>query len=291
VKKIGMVGIGMMGHGIATNVQKHGYELAVLEHAGNQPLEALKAAGARTFTSAEMLAAHSDVIILVLTGSPQVEAVLTGENGVLQGLRAGAVVIDCSTAIPSSTLRMADAAKAAGGSFLDAPMTRTPKEAAEGRLNLLVGGDAAVLDACMPLLRCFAENITHAGAVGAGHSMKLLHNFVSMGMVALLSEAAACARHSEIAFDVFVDVLAKGGAGGTALERIKPYLLAGDPSGLRFTVANACKDLGYYNEMAGDVQADQSIAAAVLATLEAAASRAGDKALMPELASILARER
>jgi 3-hydroxyisobutyrate dehydrogenase-like beta-hydroxyacid dehydrogenase len=291
VKKIGMVGIGMMGHGIASNVQKHGYELAVLEHAGNQPLEALKAAGARSFTSAEMLATHSDVIILVLTGSPQVEAVLTGENGVLQGLRAGAVVIDCSTAIPSSTLRMADAVKAAGGSFLDAPMTRTPKEAAEGRLNLLVGGDAAVLDACMPLLRCFAENITHAGAVGAGHSMKLLHNYVSMGMVALLSEAAACARHSEIAFDVFVDVLAKGGAGGTALERIRPYLLAGDPSGLRFTVANACKDLGYYNEMAGDVQADRSIAAAVLATLKAAAGSAGDKALMPELASILARGR
>ena len=288
MKKIGMVGIGMMGHGIATNVQKHGYELAVLEHPGNQPLDELKSGGAQAFTSAAALAARSDLVILVLTGSPQVEAVLTGPDGVLQGLRPGTVVIDCSTAIPSSTLRMADAVKAAGGRFLDAPMTRTPKEAAEGRLNLLVGGDAAVLEECTPLLKCFAENITHAGAVGAGHSMKLLHNYVSMGTVALISEAAACARHSGVNWDVFVDVLAKGGGGGTALERIKPYLLSGDPSGLRFTIANGRKDLGYYNEMAGDLEAEGTIAAAILSTLDGAATRAGDKALMPELASILA---
>ena len=286
-----MVGIGMMGHGIASNLQKHGHELAVLEHPGNQPLDTLKAGGAQTFTSADALAARSDVIILVLTGSPQVEAVLTGANGVLQGLRPGTVVIDCTTAIPSSTQRMAEAVIAAGGRFLDAPMTRTPKEAAAGRLNLLVGGDAAVLDECLPLLRCFAENITHAGAVGAGHSMKLLHNYVSMGMVALLSEAAACAQRGGVAHGVFVEVLAKGGAGGTALERIRPYLLAGDPSGLRFTVANACKDLGYYNEMAGDLQAERSIASAMLATLQDAAGRAGDKALMPELATIFAGRR
>ena len=167
--------------------------------------------------------------------------------------------------------------------------TRTPREAAEGRLNLLVGGDVELLEQCRPLLRCFAENITHAGSVGAGHSMKLLHNYVSMGMVALLSEAAACAQHSGIGFDVFVDVLAKGGAGGTALERIKPYLLAQDPSGLRFTVANACKDLGYYNSMAADAGAAKSIAAAVLSTLEHAAGISGDSALMPELASILVK--
>ena len=286
-----MVGIGMMGHGIASNLQKHGHELAVLEHPGNQPLDTLKAGGAQTFTSANALAARSDVIILVLTGSPQVEAVLTGANGVLQGLRPGTVVIDCTTAIPSSTQRMAEAVIAAGGRFLDAPMTRTPKEAAAGRLNLLVGGDAAVLDECLPLLHCFAENITHAGAVGAGHSMKLLHNYVSMGMVALLSEAAACAQRGGVAHEVFVEVLAKGGAGGTALERIRPYLLAGDPSGLRFTVANACKDLGYYNEMAGDLQAERSIASAMLATLQDAAGQAGDKALMPELATIFAGRR
>jgi 3-hydroxyisobutyrate dehydrogenase-like beta-hydroxyacid dehydrogenase len=287
-KTVGMVGIGMMGHGIASNLAKHGHPLVLFEHPGNQPLDALKATGAATVASASDLAARSDVVILVLTGSPQVEAVLTGAGGVLQGLRPGSVVIDCSTALPGSTVKMAQAVEAAGGRFLDAPMTRTPKEAAEGRLNLLVGGDAALLEACRPLLACFAENITHVGATGAGHSMKLLHNYVSLGMVALLAEAAACAQHGGVAMEAFVEVLAKGGGGGVALERIKPYLLARDTSGLRFSIANAVKDLGYYNAMAENAGARQDIAAAVLGTVEAALARSDGSALLPELATLLA---
>jgi len=288
MKMIGMVGIGMMGHGIATNLLKHGHALALLEHSGNQPLDALKAAGAVSFTSAAELAARSEVVILVLTGSPQVEAVLTGPHGVLAVLKPGSVVIDCSTAIPASTIRMAQAVKAAGSGMLDAPMTRTPKEAAEGRLNLLVGGDADLFAALRPVLACFAENITHVGAVGAGHSMKLLHNYVSLGSVALLAEAAACAQRNGVAPEIFVDVLAKGGGGGTALERLKPYLLSGDSTGLRFSISNACKDLTYYNTMAGDAGAELAIAASVLSTLEGALARAAPGALLPELASLLA---
>ncbi|CAN7668190.1 NAD(P)-dependent oxidoreductase [Variovorax paradoxus] len=283
-----MIGIGMMGHGIASNIVDHGYPLAVLEHPGNQPLDALKAAGARSFARAADLAAQSDIVILVLTGSPQVEAVLTGEGGVLQGLRPGSIVIDCSTAIPASTLRMAQAVEAAGSRFLDTPMTRTPKEAAEGRLNLLVGGDAALLEECRPLLSCFAENILHAGPVGAGHGMKLLHNFVSLGTVALIAEAAACAGQHGVAPEMFVEILAKGGGGGVALERLRPYLTAKDTSSLRFSIANASKDLGYYNTMAGDAGAHRDIAAAVLQTLQHAQGLAPE-ALVPELADLLAR--
>ena len=196
--KIGMVGIGLMGHGIASNLVRHGHALLLLEHTGNQPLDALKAAGAQTTPSASDLAARVDLVMLVVTGSPQVEAVLTGAGGVLEGLRPGSTVIDCSTAIPSSTRRMAQAVQQAGSRFLDAPMTRTPKEAAEGRLNLLVGGDAALLDEVRPVLKCFAENITHVGPVGAGHGMKLLHNYVSLGMVTLLADLTR--RGYEVAY-------------------------------------------------------------------------------------------
>ncbi len=286
--KIGMAGIGLMGHGIAGNLVRHGHDLLLLEHPGNQPLDALKAAGAQTAGSAKEMAAQVDLLILVVTGSPQVEAVLTGPGGVLEGLRPGSTVIDCSTAIPSSTRRMAQAVQDAGSRFLDAPMTRTPKEAAEGRLNLLVGGDAALLEAFRPVLRCFAENITHVGPVGAGHGMKLLHNYVSLGMVTLLAEASACAQAGGVAPEAFVEVLATGGGGGVALERIKPFLLAGDTGGLRFSVANACKDLGYYTTMAADADARREIADAVLATLESAHTQAPD-ALVPELARLLAR--
>ena len=286
-RKIGMVGIGLMGHGIASNLIKHGHELVLFEHPGNQPLDDLKSRGAVGLASLKDLAARSDVVMLVLTGSTQVEAVLTGVGGVLEGLRTGSVVIDCSTAIPSSSARMARAVQMAGSHFLDSPMTRTPKEAAEGRLNLLVGGDPALLEQYRPLLQCFAENITHVGPVGTGHGMKLLHNYVSLGMVALLSEAAACAQRSGVSPEAFVDVLAKGGGGGIALERLKPYLLAHDTSGLRFSIANARKDLDYYNSMASDAAAPQRIAAAVLSTLEDALAKSGAEALVPELVSIL----
>ena len=288
-KNIGMVGIGMMGHGIASNLVKHGHTLAVLDHPGNQPLDALKAAGVATHVRASDLAAASEVVILCVTGSPQVEAVLLGEGGVLQGLRPGTVVIDCSTAIPTSTERIAQAVHAAGGRFMDAPMTRTPKEAAEGRLNLLVGGDKALFDECRPLLACFAENISHAGPVGAGHRMKLLHNYVSLGFVALLSEAAACAQRSGIAPEAFLDILAKGGGGGVALERVKPCLLSGDKSSLRFAMSNAQKDLGYYTTMAGDAGAVGVIADAVLRTYAQGVAEGGEQAGVLDLVGLLAR--
>ena len=287
IKNIGMVGIGLMGHGIARNVIKGGYPLRVLEHAGNQPLDELIDAGATTSATPADLAARSDVIILCVTGTPQVEAVLLGEGGVLSALNSGTIIIDCSTALPSSTTQIALRVHQAGGRFLDAPMTRTPKEAAEGRLNLLVGGDATLFTECQPLLACFAENITLAGPVGAGHTMKLLHNYVSLGFIALLSEAAACATRSGIAADTFVDVLAKGGGGGAALERLRPYLTSGDPSALRFTMTNAQKDIGYYNTMVQDVNAVNDIADAVLRTFDSGVRLGGPQAFVPELASLL----
>ncbi len=290
---IAMVGIGLMGHGIARNLARHGYPLTVLEHAGNQPLDELKAAGVATASDAATLAATAQVVVLCVTGTPQVEAVLFGEGdapGVLRSLRPGTVVIDCSTAIPSSTERVAQAVAAAGGRFLDAPMTRTPKEAAEGRLNLLVGGDADLFAECRPLLACFAENIVHAGPVGAGHRMKLLHNYVSLGFVALLAEAAACAARGGVAPEVLVQVLAQGGGGGMALERLKPFLLDGDPSGLRFFMANAQKDLGYYTAMAADSGAARTIAEGVYDTFAQAVSQGDGQALVPELVAQLTRQ-
>ncbi|OZI46681.1 NAD(P)-dependent oxidoreductase [Bordetella genomosp. 5] len=284
---VGMAGIGLMGHGIASNLVKHGHKLTVLEHPGNQPIADLLAGGATTCTDGATLAARSDVIILCVTGSPQVEAVLLGPGGVLEGLRPGTVVIDCSTAIPSSTLKVADAVQARGGRFLDAPMTRTPKEAAEGRLNLLVGADAALFEECKPLLSAFAENITHAGPVGAGHRMKLLHNYVSLGLIALISEAAACAGRADIDPAVFAEVLTKGGGGGVALERIKPYLLSQDTSSLRFFMSNARKDLDYYNTMAAETGAVRDIGAAVLGTFEQAVEQGGPDRYVPELVSLL----
>ena len=287
--RIGLIGVGLMGHGIALNIARKGFALTVLEHPGNQPLDALRSLGVASLASLKELVASVDVLVLCVTGSPQVEAVLLGEEGALASLRRGTVVIDCSTALPESTERVAAIANAAGIRFIDAPMTRTPREAAEGRLNLLVGGDAAVFEECLPILRSFAENVTHTGAVGTGHRMKLLHNYVSLGAVALISEAAACAFRGQVSPEVFVDVLAKGGGGGVALERLRPYLLEGDTSGLQFFMGNALKDMGYYVSMARDTNAVQDIADAIHDTYACAVADAGDEALVPKLVTTLQR--
>ncbi len=288
MKHIGLIGVGLMGHGIASNLLKNGYSLTVLEHAGNQPLDALLATGAQAVATPAQLAQSAELIILCVTGSPQVEAVLTAPGGLLSALKAGTVIVDCSTAVPASTERMAAAVAASGGLFMDAPMTRTAKEAAEGRLNLLVGADADLLERCIPVLRCFAENITHAGPVGSGHRMKLLHNYVSLGTAALIAEAAACAQTCGASLETLLDVLSKGGGAGVALERMKPYLLAGDASGLRFTVSNAFKDISYYHQMARDAGADHSIAQGIKNTLELASQGPDAQAFVPELMRIIA---
>jgi len=287
MKRIGLIGVGLMGHGIATNIVKHGYPLTLLEHPGNQPLDALVAAGASRTPDAAALAGAVDVLILCVTGSPQVESVLF-DSGVLAALRAGTVVIDCSTAIPSSTLKIADAVQKAGARFLDAPMTRTPKEAAEGRLNLIVGGEDALFDECRPLLECFAENIVHAGPVSSGHRLKLLHNFVSLGFSAVLAEAAACARRADVDPAVLVSVLGKGGGDGVVFGRLRPFIEAADSSGFRFSMSNALKDMSYYVAMTGEVGAANDAASAVKHVYEQAVADGGPNAPVPELIALLA---
>lgn len=287
LKQIGLIGVGLMGHGIAASIVRHGYPLVFLDHPGNQPVADLLDGGARPMASAAALAAASDAVILCVTGTPEVEDVLLRRDGVLAGLRRGAIVIDCSTAIPSSTLRMAAAVGHAGGRFLDAPMTRTPREAAEGRLNLIVGGDRALLDECRPLLASFAENIVHAGPPGAGHRLKLLHNFVSLGFAAVLAEAAACAQRANVDSKVFLEVLAKGGGDSVVLERMRPFIEARDDSGLRFTIANALKDLGYYSSMAAELGAATITAEAIRHTY-ARAAEGHAQSSVPELVALLA---
>ena len=284
---LGLIGVGLMGLGIATNLVRKGHSLTVMAHAGNQPLDELTTHGVKVVDTAAQVARHSDILLICVTGSAQVEAVLTGEQGALAGLRPGAIVIDCSTSLPQTSTSMAAATQAIGGQFIDAAMTRTPVEAMQGRLNLLVGGPIETLEAVRPVLACFAENITHTGPVGSGHQMKLLHNFVSLGTVTLIAEAAACARAAGLDSGVFTDILSRGGAGGTALERIKPYLLHDDPTGLRFSLANALKDISYYTDMVTQMGGASAVAQGVRSNLQIACERGDPQGLVPELVARL----
>ena len=286
-KTIGMVGIGLMGLGIATNIRQKGWALNFLAHEGNQPTGELEKSGAKSFKSAAELAQNSDVIIICVTGSPQVEAVITAKGGILEGLRPGTIVIDCSTAIPEKTIMLAKKVAEAGGQFLDSPMTRTPKEAREGRLNLIIGGDRQVYENCLPVLESFAENITYAGGTGAGHAMKLLHNFVSLGFSTLLAEAVAASEKAGVDVNILHDVLAKGGGGGVILERMAPYMLKKDNAAFVFSLANTHKDIGYYLDMCADLGASVEVATGVKSVLQKQIDEGRGEHYIPELIDLV----
>lgn len=281
--RVGIIGVGLMGHGIALNVLKGGFPLIMLDHSGNQPIDDLIEMGAKTIDSPSGVANETDLIILCLTGSPQVEAVLTGKLGVISSLKPGAIVVDCSTALPDSTERMAELVIAAGGRFLDAPMTRLAMQAHEGTLNILVGGEVDVLEAALPVLETFTENIDHVGAVGVGHRMKLLHNYVSIGHLTVLAEAAANAAQMGVKPQIFLDVLTKGSGQGITLERLRNCILKGDTNDVPFTIRNAIKDMNYYRDMVENDKGSKIVADSISDAMTSTLGSGDEDAYLPEL--------
>ena len=246
--RICMIGVGLMGHGIAKNILRAGpYHLSFLDHAGNQPIDDLLAAGAVQAETLSLICPDADIILICVTGAPEVETVLFSDQGVFANAGKGQIVLDCSTSIPEKSRAFAKRLTKKQIRYIDAAMTRTPKEAEQGKLNLILGGHEGDIKEVMDLLGCFADKITLAGPVGSGHGLKLIHNYVSLGFAAILSEAAAAARSEAINTDILIDVLEAGGGKSVVLERFRPYLQDGDTSGLRFSLANAAKDIGYFN--------------------------------------------
>lgn len=289
-QQIGIIGVGLMGLGIATNVQRAGWSLHFLDHPGNQPTTALAKAGATSHAAAKALTEACDTIIICVTGAPQVEDVMYREDGILAGMGPGKMVIDCSTSLPKTTVHIAQEVQAAGGKYIDAPMTRTPKEAAEGRLNLIIGGAEEDVNTARPLLESFAENIAYAGGVGAGHAMKLLHNFVSIGFSAVLSEAASVARKSGVEGAVFHDILAKGGGAGIILDRLTPYILDDECGSFQFSLSNSDKDIGYYREMAAQAGGAHGLADAVGGLFGDMVEAGHGEKFLPELITLLQQD-
>ncbi len=286
-RKLGFIGVGMMGHGLAKNLMMQGHSMTLLSHAGNQPIEDLLQMGAHTATTAKAVAAESEVIFMCVTGSPQVEACVYGPDGLLAGLQPNGIVVDGTTADPTSTVKVAAAVHAHGGRYVDAPMTRTPQHAEDGCVNAMLGGDAATIAEIRPLVESYAENIYVGGGVGSGLRMKLLHNYVSLGTLALLAEAYTCAGKANVDRTVLTEVLATGGGDSVVLKRLMPFLTSGEPGSMLFALANAGKDLRYFTHMAEDLQVGAFVGAAVHQTFVTAANVGGGEKMIPELLNIL----
>jgi 3-hydroxyisobutyrate dehydrogenase-like beta-hydroxyacid dehydrogenase len=249
MQRIGFIGTGLMGHGMAKNLLKKGHPLAFLVHRNRSNIADLLDMGGKEVSSPKELISSSDLVILCVTGTPQVEANVYVKDGLLENCRKGQIVIDCSTAEPESTDRIRADFQAKGVRFVDAPLARTPQHAEEGKLNCMVGADEKTYDEIKPVLEKFCENIFHVGGPGTGHKIKLVYNFVAMGHAAITCEAlAACARVG-IDGEAFYKLVSAGGANSAMFQMVVPRALKGDLSGLMFTLGNAKKDIGYYQQM------------------------------------------
>lgn len=286
---IGFIGLGMMGRGMARHVLANGHTVGLLVRSkdGEVRCADLLAAGAQSLTTSAAVAAMADVLIICVTGSPEVEEVVLGEHGVLEGVKPGCVVVDCSTSQPDSTRHLAAAIAAKGALFLDAALTGTPKHAEDGQLNLLVGGDKPVLERVRPVFELFAKNIFYCGEVGAGHSTKLLHQFVVLGNAAILAEAFSCARKTGADLAVLCDVIDSGGANSTAFQRLRPYVLEGNDQMFRFSIGNAHKDMRYYARMTGEARAVSYLGDAVHNTYTVATNQGYAPQFIPHLINSL----
>lgn len=288
-QRIGIIGVGLMGHGLAKNIVRAGYPLTFLEHSGNQPVEDLRALGATSSKTVIDIAKNNDVIILCVTGSEQVEEIALGNHGLVSGLGEGQIVIDCSTIEPHVTQKVAKEICNTGAQFVDAPLTRTPKEAELGKANVMAGGDASIVEQIRPILETFSENIYHAGPTGTGTTLKLLHNFISLGNCALLAEAVVSAKKSNVDIDTFIEVLTTGGGDSTALKRLTPYIMEGDVGNFRFSIANSAKDTAYYKSFADHLGVPSVAADAVQRIFDKYRSAGYGDQPVPELIDLLNR--
>ena len=248
--RIGFIGIGLMGHGIAKNLITKGFPLTVRVNRNRAPLADLLAAGAREVTTNADVARNSDIVFLCVTGAPQVEEIVKGKDGIAAVAHKGLVVIDTSTSEPATTAKMRDALAEKGVRFVDAPLARTPVEAELGKLNIMVGADDATFAELKPVLAAFCENIIHAGPAGHGIVLKLINNFLAMSIANASAEACAAAAKAGLSIRKLHEVVSAGAVNSGIFQMLVGKMLDGDLTGLKFTLVNAMKDLRYYTHMA-----------------------------------------
>ncbi len=252
---IGFIGVGLMGAGMAKNIVTKGYSLVIMGHRNREPIERLKQLGATEVATAREVAMQCDIVLLCVTGSPQVEALMHGPDGIFAANKQGLIVIDSSTSNPVSTLALAQAAAERGMHFVDAPLGRTPAEAEAGTLDTMVGADQATFDKIKPVLDCWAGNVVHLGPVGLGHKMKLINNFIAMGYAALFSEALGIARKAGLSTEQFHSVIGSSRMRNGFYDTFMKWTMEGDHNAHRFTISNAHKDMRYLSSLANEIGA------------------------------------
>lgn len=226
-ENIGFVGLGIMGQGMAHNLLKAGFPLTVWNRTASK-MEPLVAAGARAGRNPADVAAQSDVVLVCVSDTPDVEAVILGDQGIVQDAKAGSLVIDCSTISPLATRKLAAALAEKGVAMLDAPVSGGSEGAAKGTLSIMVGGEAADFERAQPVFQAIGKKITHVGPIGAGQTVKLVNQILVVGNCLAMCEALLFAQAGGVDLAKTLEAVSAGAAGSWMLSNRGPQILQRD---------------------------------------------------------------
>ncbi|PMP72865.1 MAG: 2-hydroxy-3-oxopropionate reductase [Chloroflexus aggregans] len=226
-ERIGFIGLGIMGRGMAANILRAGFPLTVWNRTPERADEFV-AAGAQLATSPADLAARSDIVISCVSDTPDVEAVLFGPQGAVEGARAGMLMIDMSTISPQGAQQFAARLAERGIGFLDAPVSGGSEGAARGTLSIMVGGPADLVERAMPVFQAMGKTITHVGGHGAGQTVKLVNQILVVGTMLAISEAFVFAQASGVDLEKALTAVSGGAAGSWMLSNRGPQVIRRD---------------------------------------------------------------
>jgi 2-hydroxy-3-oxopropionate reductase len=266
-KKIGFIGLGIMGKPMSKNLIKAGYDLTVCDINAAAVAEVV-ALGAKSAATPKDVAAVTDIIITMLPNSPQVKTVVLGANGVIEGARAGALVVDMSSIAPLAAQEVAKALAEKGIRMLDAPVSGGEPKAIDATLSIMVGGDTAAFEEALPILKCVGASAVRVGDVGAGNVTKLANQVIVALNIAALSEAMTLATKAGVDPELVFNAIKGGLAGSTVMNAKAPLIIDRkfDPG---FRINLHIKDLNNAMETAHDVGVPLPLTAGVMEIMQA----------------------
>ncbi|CAA9280649.1 MAG: 2-hydroxy-3-oxopropionate reductase, partial [uncultured Chloroflexia bacterium] len=226
-ERIGFIGLGIMGGGMASNLARAGFEVSVWNRTASRA-EPVVALGATLRASPADVAQNSDIVITCVSDTPDVEQVILGDEGVLKGARSGMLVIDMSTISPQATRALAEKLSEAGVAMLDAPVSGGSEGAAKGTLSIMVGGEATDVERAMPAFQAMGKTITHVGELGAGQTVKLVNQILVVGNCLAMCEALLFAQAGGVDLQKTLDAVIPGAAGSWMLSNRGPQIIRRD---------------------------------------------------------------
>ena len=265
--KVGFIGLGIMGKPMSKNMLKAGYDLVVLDH-HKEPMEELATAGAATAESPRAVAEQSDYIVTMLPNSPHVKEVVLGENGIIEGARAGTCVIDMSSIAPLASKEIYGKLEKIGVDLLDAPVSGGEPKAIDGTISVMVGGKKEVFDKCYDLMMSMAGSVVYTGSIGAGNTTKLANQIIVALNIAAMSEALVLATKAGVEPELVYQAIRGGLAGSTVLDAKAPLVMDRkfDPG---FRIELHIKDLANVLETAHEIGVPLPLTAGVMEIMQA----------------------